>query len=177
MSGKPAPGTAPPELPGRIRNNPGMPDNPAGLVYGTVTVAALLAAESARRETYAAVIASVVITLILYWLAHAYAEFVGHRLQTQEHFTYRGLMRTAAHEFAVVLGATVPLAVLLGCWAFGTRLDTAVSASIWTAAGAIVAVELVIGIKAELEGRDLIRQTLFGAVLGLLVISLRVVLH
>ncbi|MDQ6728815.1 MAG: hypothetical protein M3022_00535 [Actinomycetota bacterium] len=154
-----------------------MPDNPAGLVYGTVTVAALLAAESARNETYLEVIASVVIALILYWLAHAYAEFVGHRLQTEEHFTYGGLFRTAAHEFAVLLGATVPLAVLLGCWAFGARLDTAVSASIWTATGAIVAVELLIGIRAELRGRDLIRPTLFGAGLGLLVIALRVVLH
>ncbi len=51
------------------------------------------------------------------------------------------------------------------------------SASIWSAAATIVFVELVIGIKAELRGRDLIRQTLFGAVLGLLVIALRVVLH
>ena len=154
-----------------------MPDNPAGLVYGTVTVAALLAAESARSETYAEVIASVVITLILYWLAHAYAEFVGHRLQREERFTYAGLIRTAAHEFAVVLGATVPLLILLGGWAFGARLGTAVSAAIWTAVGAIIAVELVIGIRAELEGRDVLRQTLFGAVLGLLVIALRVVLH
>ncbi len=76
-----------------------------------------------------------------------------------------------------MLGATVPLLVLLGCWAFGTRLSTAVSAAIWTAVAAIVAVELVIGIRAELQGRDLVRQTLFGAVLGLLVIALRVVLH
>ena len=154
-----------------------MPDNPAGLVYGTVTVAALLAAENARSETYAEVTASVLITLILYWLAHAYAEFVGHRLQTEEHFTYGGLVRTAVHEFAVVIGATVPLLVVLGCWAFGVSLSTAVSASIWTAVGAIVAVELVIGIRAELQGRDLIRQTLFGAGLGLLVIALRIVLH
>lgn len=154
-----------------------MPDNPAGLIYGTVTVATLLAAESARRETYLAVIASIVIALVLYWLAHAYAEFAGHRLETEEPFTYAGLMRTAAHEFAVVLGATLPLIVLLGGWASGARLSTAVSASIWTAAATIVAVELMIGIKAELRGRDLIRQTLFGAVLGLLVIALRVVLH
>ena len=117
------------------------------------------------------------IALIRYWLARAYAEFVGHRLETEEHFTYGGLIRTAVHESAVVLGATVPLLVVLGCWLFGVRLGTAVSAAIWTAVSAIVVVELVIGIRAELQGRDLIRQTLFGAGLGLLVIALRIVVH
>ena len=154
-----------------------MPDNPAGLVYGTVTVAALLAAESARRETYASTVASVVISLLLYWLAHAYAEYVGHRLEQEEHFTARGLGRTAAHEFAVVLGATVPLAVVLGAWVFGAALATAVSAAIWTAAGLIVALEIVAGVRTQLTGRELVEQTVFGVVLALLVIALRVVLH
>ena len=154
-----------------------MPENPAGLVYGTVTVAALLAAESARRETYASTVASVVITLILYWLAHAYAEYAGHRLEREERFTYVGLAGVAGHEFAVVLGATVPLLVLLGGWAFGLRLDAAALAAIWTAAGTVVLLELVIGVRAGVTGRELVKQTVFGAVLGLLVIALRVVLH
>ena len=37
--------------------------------------------------------------------------------------------------------------------------------------------EVVIGIRTELTGRDLLRQTVVGAVLGLLVIALRVLLH
>ena len=154
-----------------------MPENPAGLVYGTVTVAALLAAESARRETYASTVASVIISLLLYWLAHAYAQYAGRRLEHEEHFTYAGLAGVAGHELAVVLGATVPLLVLLGGWAFGLRLDAAVLVAIWTAAGTVVLLELVIGVRAGVTGGELIKQTVFGAVLGLLVIALRVVLH
>ena len=41
----------------------------------------------------------------------------------------------------------------------------------------MVVLELVIGIRAELTGHELVRQTAVGAVLGLLVIALRVLLH
>ena len=54
-----------------------MPTNPAGLVYGTIAVGALLAAESARQETYTRTIIAVAIALILYWLSYSYAEFTG----------------------------------------------------------------------------------------------------
>ena len=76
-----------------------------------------------------------------------------------------------------MLGATVPLLVLLGGWALGARLDSAALAAIWTAAGTIVVLEVVIGVRAGVTGWELARQTLFGALLGLLVIALRVVLH
>jgi len=58
-----------------------VPANPAGLIYGTIAVAALLAAESARRETYVETVGAVLITLLLYWLAHSYAGFTGERVR------------------------------------------------------------------------------------------------
>ena len=44
-----------------------MPTNPGRLVYGTIAVGALLAAESARQETYVETVFAVAITLLLYW--------------------------------------------------------------------------------------------------------------
>ncbi len=154
-----------------------MPANPAGLIYGTIAVAALLAAESARRETYVATVGAVLITLLLYWLAHSYSAFTGERMRAGEPFTYRGLLRTAAHELAVLLGAALPLLAILICWAAGAALSTAVSVGIATTVVIVVATEVVIGLRAELTGRDLVRQTTVGVVLALLVIALRVVLH
>jgi len=154
-----------------------MPANPAGLIYGTIAVAALLAAESARRETYPKTVGAVATTLILYWLAHSYAEFTGERLQEGKHFTYSGLVRTATHELTVLLGAGVPFVVLLICWAGGAELTFAVSAAIWTAVAIVIAAEVVVGVRAQLPVRELVRQTAFGAVLGLLVLALRVLLH
>jgi len=151
--------------------------NPARLVYGTILVAALLSAESAKRETYAKTVGAVALALALYWLANAYAEFSGERIQKGEHFSYAGLVQTARQELALLYGATAPLLVLLVCWAAGAALSSAVTAAIWAAAAIIVVTEVVIGVRAELTGRELIRQSAFGALLGLLVIALRVLLH
>jgi hypothetical protein len=154
-----------------------VPANPTGLIYGTITVAALLAAESARQETYPRTVGAVVVTLLLYWLAYSYAQFTGERLAENEPFSLGRLGRSALHELAVLLGAVIPLAVLLIFWAFGASLADAVTAGIWTSAAMIVLCELVIGIRADLNGRELVRQSLFGALLGLLVIAMRVLLH
>jgi hypothetical protein len=154
-----------------------MPANPAGLIYGTISVAALLAAESARQETYPRTVGAVLITLMLYWLAHSYSQFTGERVKEQVAFTYGGLLDTARHELAVVIGAVGPLAVLILFWVFGASLAAAVTAAIWTSAAIVVVLEIAIGVRAELTGRELVRQTVVGAILGLLVIALRVLLH
>ncbi len=154
-----------------------MPANPAGLVYGTISVAALLAAESARQETYARTVGAVSITIVLYWLAHSYSQFTGERVKEEVAFTYAGLLRTARHELTVVVGAAGPLLILVIFWLAGASLVTAVAAAIWSSVAIVVMLEIVIGFRAELTGRELVRQTVVGAILGLLVIALRVVLH
>jgi hypothetical protein len=154
-----------------------MLSNPAGLIYGTITVAALLSAESARQETYPKTVGAVAITLLLYWIAYSYAEFTGERIKESEHFTIAGLVRAATVELTVLLGAAVPFIVLLVCWIAGASLAAAVSAGIWTSAGIVLAAEVVVAIRAQLTGRELVLQTAVGAVLGLLVIALRVLLH
>ncbi len=131
-----------------------MPANPAGLIYGTIAVAALLSAESPRRETYAATVGAVLITLLLYWLAHSYAEFTGDRVRASEPFTYRGLLRTATQELAVLFGAAVPLLAILICWVAQAALSTAVSAGVTTSVVMVIATEILIGLRAELTGRD-----------------------
>jgi hypothetical protein len=153
------------------------PANPGGLIYGTIVVATLLAVESPKRETYGKTIGAVVIALAVYWLAIAYSEFVGHRVQRGEHFEASAFIATARHELAVVFGGIAPLAVLLACWALGATLTTGVGIAVWSAVAAIVFTEVMIGIRAELTGRELVVQTSLGIVLGLLVVALRVLLH
>jgi hypothetical protein len=154
-----------------------VPDNPGGLVYGTILVATLLAAENATHETYETTIGSVVLALLVYWLAISYATFTGQRARRGGHFELTGLMHAIGHEIAVIYGTAGPLLALLISWVAGATLSTAVSAAVWTAAATIVATEVVIGVRSELRGRELVIQTLFGAVLGLLVVALRVLLH
>jgi hypothetical protein len=157
--------------------NKAMPTSLAGLIYGTISVAALLAAESARSETYPKTVGAVGILTILYWIAHSYAEFTAERIQEHEPFTYRGLLLNATRELTVLIGAAIPFFEILVFWAVGASLTTAIASASWTSAGIVAAIEIVIGVRADLKGRELVRQTTVGAVLGLLIVALRVLLH
>jgi hypothetical protein len=151
--------------------------NPARVVYGTIVVAVLLAAESAERETYAETVIAVVVALLLYWFAHAYAESAAERIAERARLTVEELVRSMVHESPIMLGAAVPLLPLLIWWAVGASLTGAVSAAIWTSAGIIVVFELVAGLRAHLTGKELVVQIAVGAALGLLVIVLKLLLH
>jgi hypothetical protein len=154
-----------------------MPDNASGLVYGIILVATLLSAESAVRETYPKTIAGVLVALATYWLALTYSRFTGERLEKGEHATVALLRQAAAHEVTVLYGAVIPFAALLIFWLAGTSLATGGLAVVYVADATIIATELLIGIRAELTGRELLGQTAIGAILGVLVLGLRLLLH
>jgi hypothetical protein len=154
-----------------------MPTSVAGLIYGTISVAALLAAESARSETYPKTVGAVAIIMILYWMAHSYSEYAAERMQEHEPFTYTGMIANATRELTVLIGAAVPFAMLVICWIVGASLTLAVATASWASAAIVIATEIVIGVRANLTGRELVRQTVVGAILGLLIVALRVLLH
>ena len=154
-----------------------MPTSVAGLIYGTISVAALLAAESARSETYPKTVGAVAIIMILYWMAHSYSEYAAERMQEHEPFTYTGMIANATRELTVLIGAAIPFAMLVICWIVGASLTLAVAAASWASAAIVIATEIVIGVRANLTGRELVRQTVVGAILGLLIVALRVLLH
>ncbi len=151
--------------------------NPAGLIYGTIAVGALLAAESTEGQSYGATVAGVCVALVLYWLAYTYAGFVGERLKTPQSFSLAGFLNALAGEITVVLGAGVPLIVVLICWAVGVPLASGIRAAVWASAAMILIYELVAGVRSGLSGSELVIQATLGAVLGVLLIVLRILLH
>ena len=154
-----------------------LPTNPGGLVYGTILIAALLAAENAKAEGYADTIAGVAVAELVYWLALSYSEFAGHRVTEGGAFNLKGFWRSAEHEIAVVQGAVVPVLVLICCWIADVKLYNGLRLAIWASAGVIVVGELLIGVRSEQHGRELATSAALGVVFGLLVISLRLILH
>jgi hypothetical protein len=113
----------------------------------------------------------------MYWLAHSYAELASERLQAGERLTLSSVARTMAGEVTILVGAGVPLLAVLVCWGAGASLETGMTAGVWTSAAMIVLLELIIGVRAEQSGRQLAAQVAIGALLGLLVIGLRLILH
>ncbi|HWF74147.1 MAG TPA: hypothetical protein VG186_12420 [Solirubrobacteraceae bacterium] len=151
--------------------------NPAGVVYGTLIIGAVLATESVRRETLADTVGATVVALVLYWLAHSYAATLGDRLDRQIPLSAAGVVRSLVRDRAIVRGASIPIIALLLASAFGASLATAVLVAVWTSSATIVVFEVVAGIRAELRGRELVVQICAGAVMGLAIIALRTVLH
>jgi hypothetical protein len=151
--------------------------NPARVVYGLITVGALMAAESGRHESYIDLVGSAFITTGLYWLLHAYSSVLGHRLATAERLTLAALSRGLVEEWAIVRGAAVPLLALLIAWAAGASQETGVSAALWSSIGGLVLFELVAGLRSRAGAGELVLEVGFGIVMGLGILGLRVVLH
>jgi hypothetical protein len=156
---------------------PAMRANSAGAIYGTITVGALLAAESAQRETYAETIGAVALAMVLYWLAHAYAGSAAKRLRDEQPLTAKGFARALGHELPMLAGAAVPLLVLVVFGVAGAKLSTAVKAGLWTSAVVIALIEIVAAVRADAKGRELAGQIAIGVALGLLVLAINAVLH
>ena len=152
-------------------------DNPSGVIYGTIAVGAVLAAESTRRETFADTIEATVIILGLYWLAHTYATVVGDRLKMRETLSVHRLWRAFVHEGSIVKGAAIPIAVLIVLWMAGVSLQAGVNAALWTSAAALAAFETIATLRSSITGPQRIAQIVMGALMGGGVLLVRVVLH
>jgi hypothetical protein len=152
-------------------------DNPSAVVYGTIAVGLVLAAEDPTTVTYPKLVSAVAVAIVLYWLAHSYAAVLGRRFTTRHPVSGRDAAHILAHEWALVRGAAVPLVVLLVEWAVGIRLVTAITVSVWTAAVALLAFEIVAGTRARLRGLERIGTAAVGAALGVALLAVKLLLH
>jgi hypothetical protein len=149
----------------------------SGAIYGTITAGALLAAEFARRETYTKTISALVIALVLYWLAHAYAANADKRIRDQQKLTVEGFADDLRHELPILAGASIPLFAIVIFGLAGATLGTAISAALWTAAAVIAAIELTAATRSGARGRELAIHAVIGIALGLLVPAINAILH
>ena len=146
-------------------------------IYGLIAAGALIAAETARSETYLETELALALAAVVVWLAHSYAEFASWRVREGKRLAPADLMRTMAHELPILIGASVPILAVLIAWVAGADLSSGITTGLWAVAAAIVVIEVIAGVRARLSGRELLLQATLGAALGLLVLALRLVLH
>jgi hypothetical protein len=151
--------------------------NAAGVVYGVITVGALMAAESGRHESYLDTVASALIATVLYWLAHAYADLLGRRLATGESLTAKTLGAALIHDWAIVRGAAIPLLALVIAWAVGASQESGVTAALRTAVVTVVVFELLAGIRAKSTKGELLLKAAVGVTMGLAILAVKGVLR
>lgn len=109
----------------------------AGFVYGTIVALAVLVAGARAYPHEAGHIAVlVVVTSVVFWLAHVYAHGVGQSVARDRRLTLAELRSVARQEAAVIEAAAVPVAALL----LGAVGILSATAAVWLALGAGLAV-------------------------------------
>ncbi len=151
--------------------------NAAGAVYGTMMVGILLAAEDGHRESYPETIGAASVVLVLYWLMSLYTHALGIRLRSRGRFSITLFWLSCRYELAIIEGAFIPVLALLVAWAAGATVASGVTAALWTTVVSIVILEVAAAWRARLRLRDVWLQAAFGAVIGLAIIALKLILH
>jgi hypothetical protein len=148
-----------------------------GAVYGLILVGSLMAAESYKSETHLDVLLSAVLTMIVFWLAHAYSLALGRRIESSASLSVRTLWEGMVGSASVLQGALVPLLALLVFWAAGASSQTAIDAALWSAIATLVALELIAGVRAKEKPLELVLSCCVGAGIGAAVLALKALLH
>lgn len=153
------------------------PESQVGSIYGLILIGSLMAAESNAQETHLDVALSAVITLLVYWLAHAYSFALARRIQSSEALSPRSLRNALVGSMSVMQGAIVPTLALLISWAAGASTQTGLDVALWSTVVTLFALELLAGVRAKAGPVELTISCVVGAGLGAAVLALKALLH
>ena len=147
-------------------------------IYGAIITASVMTAASRSLPTLALAI-SVLVTLVVYWLAEQYAELLGAQ-SVHGHVPTWPHIRTALHEsWPIVSASFAPLAVLVLARAAGASGVAAANAGVVAAVVLLTFHGWRAAQAAQLRGWQLAAATGIAAVLGLAMVALKnlVILH
>lgn len=133
--------------------------NPVGTVYGTLAVGVLFAAESTEANPALRDIAAVLGTLIVYWLAHAYAYTLAARLTPgPDDPPTHGVIKELGRQWTIVRGGLTEILVFVLALAFGASSHEAVIAALISSIVLLLVFETIAGVRGQLGGKALAGQ-------------------
>jgi hypothetical protein len=141
-------------------------------IYGAIITAAILAAVGGHLRTPALVV-SVVVTLLVYWLAEEYAELLGEQIAGGRPPSRTYIREALAATWPMVSASYLPLLALLLASAAGAAPDEAANVGLAAAVVLLTAHGGWAARAARLHGRQLLLATSVAALLGLGMIALK----
>jgi hypothetical protein len=162
---------------GEARSNR-LPANAARAIYGQILVTSLVGALSEDSEIDAEyILISVGATMLVFWLAHVYAEAMSRGLEAGRHLGWEEIRRLAAGEWPLVQ-ATFPTAIVLALGAIGAlSTQTAVDLAIAVGVVALFAWGLAIGRASSSSWPASLLGAVISACFGLAVVGLKALVH
>lgn len=151
--------------------------NPASAVYGTVLAGSLIAVEGAAGVGLGRLVVLVLVTQLVYWLAHTYADLVGGRIRTG-HRPHRGeVAHVLAEEWPLVTASFEPLAVTVIARAAGADLATAATLGLWAGTLMLAGWAVFAGLRARLRWPEMLLYVALSTAFGAGLVLLKVLLH
>jgi hypothetical protein len=163
-----------PERPERV----GAGQRRAAGIYGAIITASVMAAAGGSLPTLALAL-SVLITLVVYWLAEEYAEVLGRQATGGRVPTWAYIRGRLAGSWPIVSASFAPLAVLVVARLAGASAFAAANIGVGAAVVLLTAHGWTAGRAAQLRGWQLTACTSIAAVLGLVMVALKnlVIVH
>ena len=146
-------------------------------IYGSIITAAIIAAASGLPA--AALAVSVLVTLLVYWLAEGYAELLGEQAADGKLPTWARIRGSLTATWPMVSASYLPLVALLLARVAGASPLAAANTGLAVAIVMLTVHGWLAGRSAQLSGRRLLAATSVAALLGIAMVLLKnlVLLH
>ena len=147
-----------------------------GAITGTVVCAAAIAYSAGHVDSVAELSVVILGTVAVYWLAHLHAVTIGSSL-THRHHPLAALRHAFVETLPIAGASVVPLGVLLLTTLFGASLRTSAWIALIVSIGLLTLYSYLAGVRGGLDRWGRLASATAGALLGLLVVLLKVALH
>lgn len=151
--------------------------NAERLLYGALVSAVAIASASGHAPTHRRVVLATAVTLVVYWLAHVYTRVLAERLATPATPLRDRTLAAARHEAAILRGGLPSLLALVVTGLFGADVSTSAEVALWLTVGLLAATGYLAGYAAGVVGWRLAVESGAAALLGVIAVLLKMLLH
>jgi hypothetical protein len=145
-------------------------------IYGTIVTAAVIAA-GGNQLSSAQLAVTVVVTLIVYWLAEQYAELLGAHTHDGRLPSARLIRSSLAEAWPMVTASFLPVASIGVAVLFGASASGAAQAALIVTVVLLILHGYAAGRAAGLRGKQRIIVTVIAGLLGVAMVILKSVLQ
>ncbi len=151
--------------------------NPAEVIYGTLLAAVVLATKTHKGVTGAAIFWSAVGALVLYWLAHVYADVIGEQLKTRRRPSWGTIGHVSAEHWSRLRASLIPVVFFEIVRLARGSVNASVLGALWLTVALLGGWGAAAAFRSGARGLALAIETLVCLGLGVLVVLLKIVLH
>ena len=146
-------------------------------VYGSILVASLVGAMFEQDASAQAMTLSLVSSIVIFWIAHAWSEVVGERLAHGHRFDRARIWSIAVEEWPLVESGVLPATVIALAWMGLLSRDTATRIALAVAIVQLLGWGVLAGHRTQATWRAAIGIGVVDAMLGILIVALEVAVH